>query len=96
MKDIIELLEEKTSENGSFTLQYNVHKQTYDTDPKEIAKDYFGSTPDKEDLEEFLKLDFNKPIYFLWWYPLTPVGFVILFANSKEDLIKQIEEYNEN
>ena len=91
MKDIITLLEERTEENGSFTIQYNTHKEYYDTDPKEIAKDYLGIHPDKDIMETFLHLDFSKPIYYIQWFSISPVGFYRLFANSKEEIIEQIK-----
>lgn len=96
MKDIITLLEERTKEKGSFTVQYNTHKEYYDTDPKEIMRDYLGHEEDEATEEMFLHLDFSKPIYFVQWYPNSPVGFYRLFANSKEEIIEQINNIKEN
>lgn len=95
MKDIITLLEERTEESGSFTIQCNTHKQYHDTDPKEIAYDYLGAHPDKGTLEIFLHLDFSKPIYYIQWFPISPAGFYRLFANSKEEIIEQIKSIKE-
>lgn len=91
MKNIITLLEEHTLEDGSFTLTYNDHKVYRLTDPEDIA-DYYLESGDDEEREEFLKLDLSKPIYFVKWFPRTPIGSYLLFANTKEDLIKNIEE----
>ena len=92
MNKLLELLKKNTQEGGSYSLVYNEHKNYYHTELEDIAKDYLGCC-DEEDIKDFKeKIDIAKPIYCLTWYPSSPVGFYILYANSIKDLTKDLQE----
>lgn len=85
---LFEILNKNTDKMGSWHLSYNEHKEIYES-PVKYYKETLGY--DDEDLEN---VDLTKEdIYKLQWYKNTPVGFISFFANSIEDLEKQVEEY---
>lgn len=92
MNKLMDLLTKHTQEKGSYTLDCNIHKQYYHINLEDIAQDYLGCC-DKEDIEEFKrKIDLHKPIYCLTWFPRNPAGFYILYANSIEEITKELQE----
>ena len=81
MKELFKLLEENTSEKGSFTLLFNDFKTYYKT-AKEEYEDY-----DKDDLKN---IDLNKDIYHLIWFKDTPVGNYDILGNNLEQVYDKV------
>ena len=81
------LLEENTSKKGTYTLHFNDHKGAYSANPKEYW------CLDEEDLEDFKNVDWTKDIYWLCWYKNTPVGSYDFYANTLEELAKEVIKF---
>ena len=78
------ILEKETSKKGSYAIHFNDHKTAYSNNPKE----YYGL--DEEDLEDWKNIDWTKDIYWLCWYKDTPVGNYSFYANTLEELAKEV------
>jgi len=81
MKDLFKLLEQNTSEKGSFILLFNDFKTYYKT-AREEYEDY-----DAEGLEA---VDLDKNIYHLIWYKDTPVGNYDILGNDLETIYNEV------
>ena len=77
---IFDLLNEYTSDKGSWYIEYNDHNLTY-SEPDE----YYISHNDSDVLEG---INTGQDIYRLYWFNDTPVGHYCILANS----IKELEE----
>jgi len=82
--NLIKILQNKTEEMGSFTLEFNSHKEIYVNKVEDI-KLYYLSFEELED-NSYSDVDFERDIYRLTWYNLTPVGFYKVLANSLDEL----------
>lgn len=62
----------------SWSLSVNGHKEVY-----QEPEIYFKNETN---------LDYNMDIYCLRYYPIAPVGFIEIFGNTLEDIIKEIKD----
>lgn len=85
-KNLFELLNENTSEAGTWTLNMNEHKSCYVKGRENIIEHYFA------DKEDFKDISTDLPIYKLLWYNKTPVGRYTLYANSLEQMYDKVFE----
>ena len=70
-------------------IEYNDHKSSYETVEEYILE---RDIKDEEiiDKEECIK---NDTIYSLQIYPITPIGFYIIYASSLEKAIEEMDKY---
>jgi len=90
MKEFFNYLDENTADAGSWTLEFNDHKTTYE-DAEDVIQTYEANNQIGPPLEFQSKehrqraIDTNK-IYYLHWYKNTPVGFLAYAAPTLEEL----------
>lgn len=93
--NLIDILNKNTSEKGSWNIEYNGHKASYE-DVEGFVKNFFRT--DGEELAEFLdsddfgKMVCNNTIYELHWYKETPVGSYKILTYSIERLCEIVME----
>ena len=85
MDSLIKLLEDNTGEQGSFSLNFNIHKRFYKT-----PEEYYLGNYETEDV--FKEVDLTKNIYQLFWYKDTSVGVYNISRNSIEELTKVVQD----
>ena len=81
---IFDLLNEYTSDAGSWSIEYNDHKLTY-SEPDEHYTSH-----DENDSDELDGINTEQDIYRLYWFNDTPVGHYCILANSIEELEEKI------
>lgn len=92
MNKLIKLLDKSIEEHGYWELRFNPHHQDFQKDVKEYYYPNEGTYYIREK-----EIDWNKNIYELVWYGVTPVGNYDILANSIEDMIfnvKQVIKWN--
>ena len=81
---IFNLLNEYTSDTGSWSIEYNNHKLTY-SEPDE-----YYTSHDEDDSDELDGINTKQDIYRLYWFDDTPIGHYCILANSIEELEEKI------
>lgn len=81
---IFNLLNEYTSDTGSWSIEYNNHKLTY-SEPDE-----YYTSHDEDDSDELDGINTKQDIYRLYWFNDTPIGHYCILANSIEELEEKI------
>lgn len=86
--ELIKYLEENTSETGNWTLFANDHLGFYETAEENIAKlhDFFDFASEEQKQK---CIDTNR-LYYIQWYPNTPVGFNVYAAPTLEELAEYV------
>lgn len=84
--DIVELLNNNTSDGGSWSIDFNDHKTNYETPEEYHGYNYL----DNENMLE--GVDTKKDIYYLHWYKDTPVGFLSGCFNTLDKMYEFIEK----
>ena len=85
---LAELLNAHTGENGSWSISCNEHKGFYET-----PEGYFINS--RDDADELVDVNLSENIYCLYWYMLTPVGFLTFYGNSIEQIEEKVKKYLE-
>lgn len=86
MNDLVKLLAEYTSPQGTWSLDWNDHRTNYISAEEELVEHMRFCD------DELVGVDFTKDIFVLHWYKDTPVGSYKLVANSVEGIIKKVNE----
>ena len=86
---IFDLLNEYTSDMGSWSIECNDHKITYSTP----SEHYIAPEDDCDELDD---IDTKQDIYRLYWFNNTPVGHYCILANSIEELEEKILDIIKN
>jgi len=93
MNELIELLNKYTTVNGSYRIDYNKHVLARAKTREQIIFEYFGF--DHTDIDIF-KLDLNKPIYFLEWFPYNNKSLYRFISNRIEGLLSDVKTFIES
>ena len=75
---------------GSVTLEANPHRDNYES-PQEYLERLEGRWPEEEGPppEEMVEIEAGAALYWLQWYPNSPVGFNRLYGANLERLLRE-------
>jgi len=90
VEKLFKILEDKTSDQGSFIVSFNSHKTSYEPLVDHVknidCEDCFVS---EEDKNKCLK---ENRTYELHWYKDTSVGFIKIYASKLELIYEAIKD----
>jgi hypothetical protein len=88
--DVLSRIAYRTGPGGNFALHFNEHRLVYES-VADTLRDHDDFFDFRNPEERRRAIDQNTMVY-LQWYPVTPIGSVVLAAPDLESLWRWIDE----